>query len=199
MFEGNSLTSDQDHWNLRYRGSVGGLELSPPGALVELADHLPQDGRAIDVAGGLGDGAMYLAERGLRSTVADVSDVALDVAAQRARQRGLQIDTLHIDLVSTEFPTGPWDVIGCFHYLDRALLPRLVDALNPDGVVLVGIATTTNLDRHDRPSARFLLDPGELPTLFPTGTIVEYREGWTDWNVHEARIAIGHSSATTST
>jgi len=46
--------------------------------------------------------------------------------------------------------------------------------------------TTTNLERHERPSSRFLLDPGELPDLVPDLEVVEFTEAWRSNNAHEA-------------
>ena len=59
----------------------------------------------------------------------------------------------------------------------------------PYGVLIVGIATRTNLERHVRPSARFLLEPGELPTLFPDLEPIDHVEQWTPSGVHEAWYA----------
>jgi hypothetical protein len=35
-----------------------------------------------------------------------------------------------------------------------------------------------NVERHEKPPARFLLEDGELPTLVTGLAIVHYEEGW---------------------
>ena len=72
------------------------------------------------------------------------------------------------------------------HYLDRDLLPRLGDTLSKGGLLVVAVATTTNLERHDRPSSRFLLEPDELPTLVPNLNIIEHNETWRANGSYEA-------------
>jgi tellurite methyltransferase len=71
-------------------------------------------------------------------------------------------------------------VITCFHYLQRSLFPVLCQALAPGGLLICEIATRRNLERHARPSARFLLDEGELVKLVAPLEIVQSEEGWFD-------------------
>ena len=77
------------------------------------------------------------------------------------------------------------------HYLDRSLLQSLGTVTASGGRVAVAIATSTNLERNDRPSARFLLEPDELPSLL-TAThelaIVHHSEAWRDNGAHEAWV-----------
>ncbi|MEL7157634.1 MAG: class I SAM-dependent methyltransferase [Actinomycetota bacterium] len=169
------MTSDRDRWNERYRsGEEGGTPL-----LLGRELHLfPRSGRALDVAGGTGQAAAILAARGMSVTVADVSDVALEQAAARAERSNLDVTTLCVDLTAEPLPAGPWDLITCFNYLDRALFPAMIEALAPDGLLALTIATRTNLERNEHPSARFLLDDGELPTLLAELSLLHYREGW---------------------
>ena len=66
-------------------------------------------------------------------------------------------------------PPGPWDLVTQFFYLNRALFPRYPQILAPGGFLLVVHPTRKNLERYPRPSARFLLEDGELPGLVPEG------------------------------
>jgi hypothetical protein len=59
---------------------------------------------------------------------------------------------------------------------------------------VAAVATTTNLERHRRPPARFLLDPGELARLVVGDRasrlrVHHRREGWAD-DRHRAEIAV---------
>ena len=55
--------TDRRRWDARYRAHELGLR-QPSGSLVALADLMPQGGRALDVAGGTGRHALWLARRG---------------------------------------------------------------------------------------------------------------------------------------
>ena len=52
---------------------------------------------------------------------------------------------------------GPWDLILCCHYLHRPLFPAIAAALAPGGLFVFTQPTRTNLERHARPGAPFLL------------------------------------------
>ena len=82
---------------------------------------MPRAGRAIDLAGGTGRHGIWLAERGLDVTIADISPVGLEVARQRAAEAGVTIQTLEVDLETSPFPAGPWDLIVSVCYLWRPL------------------------------------------------------------------------------
>ena len=171
-----------------------------PSPLVRMATLLPPEGIAIDLAGGDGGGALFLAARGLETTLVDVADVALERAARRAEHRALSLRTRRIDLTGLglaevlELAETPQpDVVTCFHHLQRTLLASVADDLPRGSLFLAAIATTTNLERHDRPPERFLLQPGELAELVvgdgSAVTVLHRREGWAD-DRHRAEIAV---------
>lgn len=167
--------SDRERWNSRY---AGGEEGGTPLMLGRNLHLFPRSGRALDVAGGPGQAAVILAARGLDVTVCDVSDVALRMAQERAERSRVSITTIEADLTSAPLPNGPWDLICCFNYLDRELFPAMIQRLAPRGQLAVTLATRTNLERNERPQARFLLDDGELPGLLGDLAIEYYAEGW---------------------
>ena len=171
--------SDRARWNAKYEGGAGATA-EPSPRLVELRSRLPCEGRALDVAGGAGANAIWLAQQGLESTLIDVSDVALARAAERAAAAGVELRTASVDLERESLPVGPWDLILCSHYLQRELIPAFAAALAPGGRLIWIHPTQTNLERHARPSARFLLAPGEARELVTrAGLELELaREGW---------------------
>jgi len=179
---------DQRKWDARY--AERGPQARPPARFLELAqDQLPREGRALDVAGGDGRNALWLAERGLEVTICDVSPEGLANAQTLAEERGLRLETLSLDLTSGDFPQGPFDVILSFHYLQRDLFPRFAAALRPGGVLLFCQPTLSNLERNPHPSARFLLEDGELASLVPDSLeVLSLEEGWLEEGRHEARL-----------
>ena len=175
--------ADRSRWDGVYgRRSVVG---APSPFLTSVADLLPASGRALDLAGGDGRNALLLAEHGLDVTVADASPVALALARAQAEARGLALRTLLHDL-DDGLPAGPWDVVLNFNFLDRRLFASLAAELAPGGWFVFLQPTTTNLERNPRPSARFLLAPGELANLLSSLHVVRLEEDWSDGR-HEAR------------
>jgi SAM-dependent methyltransferase len=178
--------SARERWNQRYRDGAGLAE--PSAFLEEAAGFLPESGRALDLAGGAGRHALWLARRGLDVTLVDVAEVGLEKAAARAEALGLTITTERRDVESDGAPAGPWDVVLSFHYLWRPLFAELPQLLAPGGVVVYCQPTVSNLEKNPRPSARFLLEDGELATLVPAELeVLTLEEGW-HGDRHEARL-----------
>jgi len=179
------MLGDREKWNARH--AQGGSR--PPSALVTALDaELPRVGRALDVAGGAGRHALWLARRGLDVTLVDVSDVALAQAAQQDPAPG-HLSTLPRDLEEAPLPPGPWELIVVFDYLQRSLFAPIAEALTSGGLLLYVHPTRPNLERHASPSARFLLEPGELSAAFADMLeIVRHEEGWSEEGRHQARL-----------
>ncbi len=180
--------ADRRKWDQKHgeRGAPG--DPQPP--VVALEGFLPRAGRALDVAGGSGRYALWLARRGLDVTLVDVSPVALDIARRHAA--GLSLTTRVLDVDDEPLPVGPWDLVFCAHFFDRRVYRTFSALLAPGGTLVVDHPTVANLERHASPSAAYLLEPGELPG-FATGLeILFYEEGWTspdgDDARHEARL-----------
>ncbi len=174
-------------WNRRYGEKGPGLA-APAGFLMEIAELLPRAGRALDVAGGAGRNAIWLAKRGLEVTVVDISEVGLELARQHGVAQGVELATRCVDLESDPLPPGPWDVVLIFHYLQRDLLGRLKQILTPNGLLVFVHPTRTNREKHEHPSERFLLDEGEAALLLAEFEHVVHREHWTKEGRHEVEL-----------
>ena len=149
---------------------------------------LPRLGRALDVAGGSGRHALWLARRGLDVTIADISEVALEAALRAARREALALTAVQVDLEAAPLPAGPWDLILCTYFLQRPLFARFAAALAPGGFLVAAHATRSNLLRNSRPGPDFLLEDGELPALVSGLEVIRSEEGWLESGRHEARI-----------
>lgn len=184
--------TDRLRWDARYR-EEGAIARAPSpfvvSALERWGPRPPEGARALDVAGGSGRHALWLARRGLAVTLVDISSVGLDLARDLARP-GLALGALALDLEQEPLPAGPWDVIVDFHYLQRELFPVFARELAPGGLLVFAQPTRKNLERHPRPGPAHLLDDGELPRLI-AGLGLEallLEEGWLDEGRHEARL-----------
>jgi len=168
---------DRERWDRTYSAGEHQSD-SPPDWLDEFDGELPRAGRALDVASGTGRLARHWARRGLESLALDVSPVGLELAREAAAREGLRIETLALDLERESLPPGPFAAISVFHYLQRDLFPHLIERLAPGGVLACEIATVRNLERQPKPSARFLLQPGELVDLCGSLKLLTYSEDW---------------------
>lgn len=182
---------DRQRWNTRYQERTG--EQNPSAFLQSLAERLPRTGRVLDVAGGAGVDALWLARHGLAVTLVDISDVALERAAEAAREAGVTLQLQRLDLETEPLPAGPYDLVLCLNYLWRPLFAEFPKVLAPGGLLVFAQPTRSNLQRHPHPSARFLLEDGELPRLLQGLDVVSYTEGWTAEGRHEARLVASRS------
>lgn len=177
---------DRERWNTRYLDE--GFPAEPSSWLEKLDPLLPRAGRALDVGGGGGRHALWLARRGLDVTLVDLSDVALARARGAAQSEGLSVETLQLDLETEPLPEGPWDLILCTYYLNRRLFPAFVRVLAAGGWFVFAHATRSNLQRHPRPGPDHVLEDGELPGLVRDLEPVFSEEGWLEAGRHEARV-----------
>lgn len=183
---------DRERWDRKH--AAAGPEVGEPSAaLVKLADWLPGEGRALDVAGGAGANAVWLARRGLAVTLVDVSAVGLARARAHAERAGVAVRCVQADLEVEPLPVGPWALVLCCNYLQRDLVPRMATALAAGGRLVWIHPTVENLARHRSPSARFLLQPGEARALVEAAGLVPrvVEEAWVgpgDAARHLARV-----------
>jgi SAM-dependent methyltransferase len=179
--------TDRQRWEARYQQQTT-PRVDPCPWLCAQDDRLPREGTALDVAGGAGRNACWLAARGLASTLVDISPTALDLASQAANRRGLPLNVIALDLEEAPLPFGPWSVVYSGYYLNRQLLGTVSESLAPGGWLIFVQPTLRNLERHDRPPAGFLLEEGELPSLVRNLESVRYEECWNETGRHEARL-----------
>lgn len=134
------------------------LDDVPSPAIVRWAPSAPPGGVVLDVAAGGGRHARLFAERGHAVVAID-----RDTAALRARPHP------RIDVVDADLEGAPWPFAGrtfaavvVVNYLWRPLLPTLVAAVAPGGVLLYETFAVGH-ERFGRPrNPDFLLRPDEL-------------------------------------
>ncbi|WP_099021893.1 class I SAM-dependent methyltransferase [Mycolicibacterium palauense] len=137
----SETTDARQLWNERYGESHRVWSGRANARLVEMADGLAP-GRALDLGCGEGGDARWLAERGWQVVAVDISDAALQRAAEDAGDLAARIDFQHHDLTES-FPEGTFDLVSAqfLHSpvsMDRAaVLRRAADAVAPGGVLLI--------------------------------------------------------------
>jgi tellurite methyltransferase len=180
--------TDAERWDARY--AEGDAPREPSSFVTAQAGRLPGSGTALDLAGGAGRHAIWLAQQGLDVTLLDVSEVALRIAGRWAGDAGVVLRLLRRDVITGRLPNGPFDVVLVHGFLHHDVLDRVPTVLAPGGLFLYSQATTTNLERHDRPPARFCVEPGEMARIADRLRleVVELGEHWTPEGTHRAEL-----------
>lgn len=176
--------AEREHWDHRY-GSEGVRTTEPAAFLVEIAGHIPPQSRILDVGGGTGRNAIWLAHRGHDVTIADISEPGLQLGREAADAASLRLRTVLMDFDVEPMPQGPWDVIVDFHFIKRHLFPDFLRELRPGGLLVFCRSTVRNLERNELPPRSFLLDEGEGWDLLEDFELVVAREGWSVEQRHE--------------
>jgi len=173
-----AMTTDRDRWNAKFtRGEA--QSTSPDSFLVETCSALPP-GRALDLAGGAGRHALWLAERGWRVTLADISDEGLAIARRRAIQAGLSIATRRQSAAETlawaaQNPNR-FDLIVVFWCLLRGSFAEFPHALAPGGLLVYKTYTSDHDRYREGHSLSTALHPDELRIAFPALNALTDRE-----------------------
>jgi SAM-dependent methyltransferase len=179
----NQLYSERSHASLTPDESLVGIyERFIGPAFVGGGPALRSPRRALDLAGGVGRNALFLARQGWQVTLNELSDEAACLAEENARRSGLPLTVCRASALealtaacrpgtsqpNTSEPNTGYDLILMLFYLDRTLFPLLPAALAPDGMLF--IKTRTEDHRRFQSGSRhpeYFLRPGELATSFP--------------------------------
>ena len=169
-------------WNKKH-SELSHSSLDPDPFLVSAYEEFlscSQPGNALDVAGGVGRHAIWLAHRGWRVKLLDVSEVGIKQAEQNAKSSGTEA------LVSTEIRDlntmqdlgrQQYDLVVVFFFLQRELFPALAATLKPGGFLIYKTYTAEQKHFIGGPShPMFLLEPNELLRAFPSLRVLRYHE-----------------------
>ncbi len=180
---------DQQNWNQRYLAGEFGFR--EPDAFVTEAHKnylqplLPAGSAGLDLAGGAGHHAVWLAQQGWRMVLADWSEAALAIAREKAAAlpadntletvQGAALDVL------TRFQEQErrFGFVLVSFFLDRAVLPLLPRVLAPGGLLLYRTYTVDN-ERLGNPrgprNPEYLLRSQELLEVYRDMKILHYNE-----------------------
>lgn len=173
------FASEQDRlfWNKRYDTETYILGKEPVEFLKEYINILPR-GKALDIAMGEGRNAVFFAKNGFEVDGCDVSDIAVKKTLKLAKENNVRVNAFVADLEIYKLPKDTYDVVACFYYLQRSLIPQIKEALKPGGMVIYETYTIENWERgFEGPKNKdYLLKTNELLDLFKDLTIIYYRE-----------------------
>ena len=180
---------DQQNWNQRYLAGEFGFREPDPFVMEAHKNYLqpllPAGSAGIDLAGGAGHHAVWLAQQGWRMVLADWSEAALAIAREKAAAlpadntletvQGAALDVL------TRFQEQErrFGFVLVSFFLDRAVLPLLPRALAPGGLLLYRTYTVDN-ERLGNPrgprNPEYLLRSQELLEVYRDMKILHYNE-----------------------
>ncbi len=164
----------QDKWNILYQST----DIAAQAAEV-LANNrflLPKDGKALDLACGLGGNALLLARQGLETEAWDISSVALERLTEKSRSCNLQIQTKQVKITAETMSRQAFDVIVVSRFLDRSLCQAISAALKPNGLLFYQTFVVDKLTTSGPSNPDYLLRRNELLSLFSSLTQVFYQE-----------------------
>jgi SAM-dependent methyltransferase len=184
--------SDAAHrWDPRWRRR--GTERGAPTPLLqEWGARLPKGAAVLELGAGNGRDTLPLAALGLAVTAVDASPVGLAALSRAAAAAGLAVETVCAELrcadPSGEDPCAPlpaalqepgrWAAVVSANVLLPGVHAALRPALKPGGLIVFVQPGLRNLERHPKPSARFLAAPGVADRLAAGLELLHHREHW---------------------
>ncbi|MDZ4763797.1 MAG: class I SAM-dependent methyltransferase [Chloroflexota bacterium] len=190
---------DRQHWDMIYHERAHQPYPPPDPLMLQFTPPAPNPyapsvssktvSRALDLAGGLGQNALWLAGQGYMVDLIDISRAALtraqEEAARRARApitddevgadtlpRAAQpdlvrgINFIQADLDHATLEREMYDVVCVFRFLDRALFPALRAAVRPGGRIVYETYNTRHTLTQPNFNPDYLLNVGELAGVF---------------------------------
>lgn len=171
----------REDWNRRYAG-VDSLWSAKPNRFLVAEVEALEPGRALDLACGEGQNAVWLASLGWEVTAVDYADVAVAKGIERAARAGVAVDFQVRDLLDYLPEARAFDLVLIL-YLHmssdgrRIVLERAADSVAPGGtLVLIGHDLLNLTEGVGGPSDRDLLfTPDDVVAELP-GLEVERAE-----------------------
>jgi len=172
------LRTDQKRWDKRFGTKEFALGREPNPFLKRYIHLLPK-GKALDIATGEGRNAVFLARHGFEVDAVDISEKGLKKARKLAREIGVRVNALLVDLDDYQIEKDRYDLIADFYFLKRRLIPRIRKGLKKGGKVIFEtyLLEHRTLGAGGPKQAKYFLKPNELLRLFKNFQVLFYREG----------------------
>jgi tellurite methyltransferase len=126
---------DRNKWDQRYAEDSHRKRAQPGEFITQWIDRV-SIGNALDVACGLGQKSIFLAEAGFQVDAIDVSNIGLKRARQQAKEDEHDINWIQHDLDQPYDFNQKYDLIIVMWYVDLVLIRRLCEQLAPGGYLL---------------------------------------------------------------
>ena len=172
------MKADQKRWDERFGRKEFALGKNP-NPLLKKHIHLLPRGKALDIATGEGRNAVFLAQNGFKVDAVDISEKGLKKVRALAREKGVKINTVLVDLDQYQIEKERYDLIADFYFLKRRLIPGIRAGLKKGGKVIFEtyLLEHRTLATGGPKQAKYFLKPNEPLRLFKKFRIQFYREG----------------------
>jgi SAM-dependent methyltransferase len=168
------------HWDLKYEQGLPSLEKPDPFYLSAfdqfVAEQFPSGGAALDLAGGIGRHALWLAKRNWQVTVVDISEVAIRKLHEKAQQLGLTLDLQALDAKEYPFKPACFDLVLMFYHFDRDICPKVLSTLKPGGFLICKSSLSWNSYEAVAPASIRPLARSEILSMLPGLRVMHHQE-----------------------
>jgi len=177
-----------ERWNRILTAPNPAFNTKPNAFLVEMTKGIAP-GKALDVGMGQGRNTLYLAQQGWAVTGFDPAEKAVAAAQNQARQLGVKMTALVAGDEQFDFGNEQWDLIVLSYVSLRHLVPRIVDALKPGGLVVVE-GFHRDATKNASIGGGVVFDTNELLKLFERLRVVRYEDaiGTGDFGMQATRL-----------
>ncbi len=170
---------DRARWDSIYRQRNQDTYPDPDPFLFEYTPPVAasQDKRALDLAGGLGQNGLWLAQQGYTVDVIDISRMALLRGRQEMVSHNLRnMNFLQVDLDTVDLKLSKYHLVCVFRYLKRELFPQIRASIRPGGRLIYETYNVHYTKIVPQFNPAFLLQPGELTQYFADWKVLHRSE-----------------------
>ena len=150
---------DKERWDEKYSKKTKIPEEAIP--LVQNYTELAPGKQALDLACGMGRHSKYLTSKGFTVDALDISSVAISHLQDLPN-----IHAKEVDFDTYTLPKEKYDLIVCVYFLKRSLFAQMIDALKPNGILLMETFLHDEENEREPSNPAFLLNEGELEAFF---------------------------------
>lgn len=171
---------DRVRWDAIYRETANFPYPDPDPLLFQYTPPimgLEKTFRALDLACGLGQNGLWLAEQGYVVDLMDISRTALTRAQEQAAERGVRtVNFMQIDIDELTLETNAFDIVCVIRFLRRELFPALRATVKPGGRIIYETFNVRCAALAPDAPRDFLLGQGELAGYFGDWRILRNSE-----------------------
>lgn len=162
---------DKERWDEKHQKNTMPQE---PVQLIKDYAHLSIGKQALDLACGNGRHSRYLVSVGFEVDALDISSVAINQLQDTAH-----VVAKEVDFDSYTLEKDKYDLIVCTYFLERKLFPQIVNALRPNGIILMETFLHDTDNERVPSNPAFRLNTGELESFFEdTCELLHITEFW---------------------
>jgi len=164
--------ADKERWDKKHAKD---MMPKTPIPLLTNHIHLAHIGKALDIACGNGRHSKYLVSKGFEVDALDISSVAIEALKDEAH-----IEAKEVDFESYALKKESYDLIIVSYYLERKLFSQMIEALKPNGILIMETFVQDKQNERTPSNPSFRLKENELQDYFEKKLHIIHLEEWWD-------------------